>query len=268
LEKLAAVFDITSVMTFGGEPLYYPDVVCAIHRKAADCGIETREVITNGYFTNSAEKSRSIAEALADAGVNHLPISVDAFHQEHIPVEPVRRFVRDVINAKIPDAFLYPAWLIDAEHDNPYNRKTREILARFADLPIPVLNHGGVDLNGSAAKFLSEYFPDRRPLNPADADLAEPCAGLANIDNMVIVPNGDVMSCGFAIGNIYTEDILDIVRRYDPYENEAMAAVINGGIAGLLACAEKRGVQFDISEYYASCWDACNAIAECLSSKI
>jgi len=266
VEKLSAVFDIDSVMTFGGEPLYYPEVVAAIHRKATDCGIRIREVITNGYFTNDAEKSKSVAKLLFDAGVNHLPISVDAFHQEYIPIEPVYQFVRDVIDAKIPDAFLHPAWLVSAEHDNPYNTKTREILDKFSDLGIPASKHN-IDLNGSAARFLSEYYPEQQPLNRDDPNLATPCDGPLNIRGFLINPNGDVGVCGFVIGNIYTEDILDIISRYNPYENEGMAAMINGGFAGLLSYAEKRGVQIDISKYYSSCWDACNAITECLASK-
>ena len=267
VEKLSAVFDITSVMTFGGEPLYYPEVVAAIHKKAMDCGIKTREVITNGYFTNNPEKSKSVAQLLFETGVNHLPISVDAFHQEYIPVEPVYQFVQDVIDAKIPDAFLHPAWLVNEGHENPYNKKTKEILEKFSDLNIPVGKYGGVGLNGNAAKFLSEYF-EAAPLNPADADLSTPCGELANVRCIGIEPNGNVGTCGFVIGNIYEEDILDIVRRYNPYENEIITAIINKGIGGLLSYAEKQGVIIDISKYYSSCWDACNKIVECLSAKL
>ena len=267
IEKLSTVFDITSVMTFGGEPLYYPDVTAAIHRKAADCGIETREIITNGYFTNSAEKSKRVALSLLDAGINALFISADALHQEFIPIEPVYRFAADVAEAKIPGAFLHPAWVVDKHHSNPYNDKTREILARFSDLPIAV-GSNTVDLNGRAAQFLAEYYPERQPLSLDDPDLSTPCAELANVQGFGIEPNGNVACCGFVLGNIYTEDILDIVRRYSPYENEGMMAVINGGVAGLHSYAEKQGVHIDISKFYSACWDACGTIAGCLSSKI
>ena len=266
IEKLSTVFNITSILTFGGEPLYYPDVVTAIHKKATDCGIETRTLITNGYFTNSAEKSKSVARSLADAGVNRLMLSVDSLHQEKIPIEPVHRFAADIVEAKIPNAFLYPAWVVDKEHDNPYNVKTREVLERFSDLAIPVSDEGGVSLTGDAVQYLAEYFPEEKPLNRTDPSLAEPCDSPLNVGTLGINPNGDVKICGFTIGNIYTEDILDIVRRYNPYENEAMAAIMNGGIAELLSYTEKQGVNFDISKYYSGCWDACCAISECLTA--
>lgn len=261
VKKLASVYDVKSVMTFGGEPLYYPEVTAAIHKAATECGIETREVITNGYFTNNAERSKAVAEMLADAGVNHLPISVDAFHQEHIPIEPVYQFVRDVIDAKIPDAFLHTAWLLGEEHQNPYNEKTREILAKFSDLPIRVGKHGGVAPSGHAAKYLREYF---KP----ELITSEPCSGPLNVTCISIEPSGDVGVCGFVIGNIYKEDAIDIVTRYNPYENEGMLAVIQGGVSGLLSYAETQGVVIDTAEYCEACWSLCNAAAKRLKPQV
>lgn len=34
-------------MTFGGEPLLYPEVVCKIHKAAEEMGIPERTIITN-----------------------------------------------------------------------------------------------------------------------------------------------------------------------------------------------------------------------------
>ena len=50
-------------------------------------------------------------------------------------------------------------------------------------------------------------------------------------------------------------------------KNLVLAAIINGGVGGLLSYAEKHGAMIDLSKLYSSCWDACNAIAECVSSK-
>ena len=51
IKKIAELFPVSSVMTFGGEPLLFPEVVCAIHQAAASCGIPKRQIITNGYFS-------------------------------------------------------------------------------------------------------------------------------------------------------------------------------------------------------------------------
>ena len=81
VRKIAAHYKIRTVMTFGGEPLLYPDVVCTIQRTAYDLGIAKRQVITNGYFSREPEKIRSVAADLKDSGVNDLLLSVDAFHK-------------------------------------------------------------------------------------------------------------------------------------------------------------------------------------------
>lgn len=50
VKTLSRIFPVSSVMTFGGEPLLFPETVCAIHQTAASCGIPARQIITNGYF--------------------------------------------------------------------------------------------------------------------------------------------------------------------------------------------------------------------------
>ena len=66
---LADEYDMASVMTFGGEPLLYPEITCAIHRTAAECAIPCRQIITNGYFSRDEERIRQVARMLAEAGV-------------------------------------------------------------------------------------------------------------------------------------------------------------------------------------------------------
>ena len=65
VRKVAAVYDIKTVMTFGGEPLLYTDAVYAIMTAAKELNISKRQVITNGYFSKSREVIRNMAEELA-----------------------------------------------------------------------------------------------------------------------------------------------------------------------------------------------------------
>ena len=50
MRKIAAEYNIKTVMTFGGEPLLYADAVYAIMKTATELNIPKRQVITNGYF--------------------------------------------------------------------------------------------------------------------------------------------------------------------------------------------------------------------------
>ena len=203
VRKIAAEYDIQTVMTFGGEPLLYPDAVYAIMTAASELNIPRRQVITNGYFSNNADKIRYVAEQLAACGVNDLLLSVDAFHQETIPLDVVKQFAAEATKCGIPIR-LQPAWLRSAVDDNPYNRKTREILDSFADMDITA-NEGNVIFpEGNALKYLAEYFTDTLPENPYVEDPR-------NVRCVSFSPNGGVLG-----GNVCERDVMEIINDYNP----------------------------------------------------
>jgi len=81
VRKVGEKYNPKSIMTFGGEPLLYPEIVCAIHREAMNEGIPVRDVITNGFWSGKTEEIQEIANNLVKCGVNEVSISVDCFHQ-------------------------------------------------------------------------------------------------------------------------------------------------------------------------------------------
>ena len=203
VRKISAEYDIQTVMTFGGEPLLYPDAVYAIMTAASELNIPRRQVITNGYFSKNADKIHEVAEQLAVCGVNDLLLSVDAFHQETIPLCLVKQFAAEAKKCGIPIR-LQPAWLVSATDDNPYNRKTREILGSFADVKIPVGEGNVIFPEGNALRYLAEYFTDTLPENPYAEDPRD-------VRCVSFEPNGDVLG-----GNVYGRDITEIIRDYLP----------------------------------------------------
>jgi len=203
VRKIAAEYDIQTVMTFGGEPLLYTDAVYAIMIAATELNIPKRQVITNGYFSKNADKTRAVAERLAACGVNDLLLSVDAFHQETIPLDVVKQFAAEAKTCGIPIC-LQPAWLRSAVDDNPYNRKTREILDSFADMEIHVGEGNVIFPEGNARKYLAEYFTDELPENPYVEDPRD-------VRCVSFEPNGNVLG-----GNVYERDIMEIIKDYAP----------------------------------------------------
>ena len=152
----------------------------------------------------SDEKIKEVAEKLSRSGVNDLLLSVDAFHQETIPIEIVKAFARECVSLNIPIR-LQPAWLVSSTDDNPYNRKTREILNSFSDMKI---QEGNVIFpEGNALKYLSEYFKDSAPENPYIDDPYD-------VRCISFSPNGDVL-----FGNVYKNGIEEIISTYFP-QNE------------------------------------------------
>ena len=201
VRKIAAEYDIKTVMTFGGEPLLYTDAVERIMTTAKELNIPKRQVITNGYFSKNAKKIREVAERLAACGVNDLLLSVDAFHQETIPLDVVKQFATEAKKCGIP-VRLSPAWLVSAMDDNPYNRKTREILDSFADMELAVGEGNVIFPEGNALKYLAEYFTDELPKNPYAEDPRD-------VRCVSFEPNADVLG-----GNAYERDIMEIVNNY------------------------------------------------------
>ena len=203
VRRVAAEYDIKTVMTFGGEPLLYPDAVCEIMSAAREMNVPKRQVITNGYFSKSREKIRETAEGLFLCGVNDLLLSVDAFHQEAIPLDVVKDFASEAVRLGIPIR-LQPAWLVSDDDANPYNVETRRILGEFSGQGIPISDGNVIFPEGNAVRFLAEYFCDSMPENPyVDDPMDVRCLSFS--------PNGDVLD-----GNVYSDDIIKIIESYNP----------------------------------------------------
>ena len=135
--------------------------------------------------------------------MNDLLLSVDAFHQETIPLDAVRAFAAELKGNGVP-VRLQPAWLVSPTADNSYNRKTREILDSFCDMDIPESEGNVIFPEGNALKYLADYFTDELPENPYVED---PC----DVRCMSFAPNGDVLD-----GNLYRRDIMEIINNYAP----------------------------------------------------
>ena len=203
VREIAAAYPIRTVMAFGGEPLLYADTVDAIMACASALGIPHRQVITNGYFTRDAAKMREALQQLSASGVNDLLVSVDAFHQEYIPLGAVREFVLLAKAYGIP-VRLQPAWLVSRDDDNPYNEKTRELLATFCDTGIAVSEGNIVFPEGNARVYLKEYLEKA----PVDNPYVE---NPYDVRTVSFSANGDVLS-----HNVYRESMHAILEAYQP----------------------------------------------------
>ncbi len=203
VKRISAQYGIKTVMAFGGEPLLYPDAVYAIMAAARDAGVDKRQVITNGYFARSREKIREVALRLSECGVNDLLLSADAFHQETIPLSVLRIFIGEALECGIPIR-LSPAWLVSETDENPYNRKTKQILAELSALGARVGEGNVIFPEGNAKKHLAAYFEKDPPRNPYEEDPKD-------VRCVSFSANGDVLG-----RNIYKNDIIEILKAYYP----------------------------------------------------
>lgn len=207
LSDLKSEYDIQSVMTFGGEPLLYPDIVCAIHSCAKKMNIPKRQLITNGYFSKNSDTIRAVAEEIVYSGINDLLLSVDAFHQETIPLEPVKFFATE-LKCRNVNIRTSPAWLVSREHINPYNTKTKELISEFKSLGIGESCGNVIFPSGNALRYFSEYFENYGiSANPYEENPFD-------VKAISIEPDGTLFG-----QSIYTEKVSDILKNYTPKEN-------------------------------------------------
>ena len=202
VERVCRYYEIKSLMTFGGEPLLFPETVCAIQSAAERAGIPRREIITNGFFSRDSRRIAEVAHMLAESGVNRVMLSVDAFHQETVPLAPVELFAERVRTEGIP-VEIHPAWLKAPEADNEYDGKTRELMKSFRENGYSVSEGNIIFLKGKAVELLGGAA-DEAPADPYEEDPG-------NIRSLCFDADGGVLG-----GSIYKNDIIDIIKAYSP----------------------------------------------------
>lgn len=203
VRKIAGEYDIKCVMTFGGEPLLYPETVYAIHKAAKEMNIPKRQLITNGYFSKDTEKIGVVVRELVESGVNEILLSVDAFHQETIPLEYVKVFAQAVKKNDV-EIKAHPAWLVSPEDDNSYNIRTKEILKQFNDIEIETGEGNVIFPAGNAIRYLNEFFDlSKKVENPYDEDPYD-------VKAICFSANGDLLG-----ENIYRKDVSEILSEYE-----------------------------------------------------
>lgn len=246
-----------SIMTFGGEPLLFHNTVCAIHGAAKLHGIVSREIITNAGWPRSEAEFREVAFRLAESGVTKIAISVDSFHQQYIPLDVVERNVKSLKDAGIPELGWNPCWVVSREHDNPLNRRTREILGQLEHLDVPESFGNNVQPSGNALIYLREYMPSKVS-DPAGSCEDVPYAQrLDKVSNISVEPDGTITVCkDLVVGNAKTREINKILRSYNPYAIPEIAAILRGGMSQLIELAQTQGVEPDPDGYYSIC-DMC-----------
>lgn len=268
IKRASERYKLESIMTFGGEPLLFPETVFAIHKAALDAGVPVRQIITNGYWTKDMAKIEEIAFGLAESGVNKILISVDAFHQEYIPVEAVKKAAKALQKYSSINLKWSPCWVVSEKDHNQYNEVTNKILKELEELNINVGRGNVVSPEGAALENLKEYLPKKKNLLKSrctDMPYTDP---LDSIKSVSIESNGDVAVCrGFRIGNVANEDINAILDSYDPYKNPLMKIIIEKGMEGLLEISENKGIKVDTRNFYSIC-ELCIFIRKRIDEKI
>lgn len=77
----------------GGEAILYYEQLKSCIACAHGLGFEAT-LVSNGFWGANYEKGFEMIKGLAEAGLTHLSLSVDQFHQEYVPITSVKNAIR------------------------------------------------------------------------------------------------------------------------------------------------------------------------------
>ena len=258
VEQLAERHPLERVGIVGGEALLRPELALAIGKMAKAHGIDDVMIAgTNCSWATSDEKTRQVLTSLKDTGIR-ISFSVDAFHQEFVPVDRVERACRIARELGMDDAPQRPnAALLDSmDADNPYDRRTRELAASLESkghrvVPCPP---GRVMYSGRAARLSSHYAGPRSV--PEDVCNSVPwvSGSLEALSGIQIDCDGWVMvEHGISIGNARQTSLREALDRYDPVNTPIVKTLIHEGPIGLTRLPEARGFKLRDEGYVDKC---------------
>ena len=258
-------YSITSTMIYGGEPLLSIDHIVELFGIAAAHNIPTIDLITSGFinYVESKESIHNVVDKLSTSGVKRILLSVDAFHQERIPIEYVEWFINRVVELNFCEILLHPAWLISKESNNSFNLQTQKILDELSDkYHIGISSGNFIIPSGSNKQHIGQFYSHNEIHMDKKCGEIPYTNPLDRITSLRILPNGNVNICrGTTIGNVFDQSIEDILNSYSPEHSFLSSILYNKGVQGVYELAKKYGATIKPTEYYGTC-DFCS---DCIS---
>lgn len=252
LAETSSVSTLKSFMVFGGEPMLFPSRAMAIFEKAHQLRIPKIDMLTNGVWGKSQHRAAKLAMQLKDAGLNVLGVSVDAFHQQFIPLEYVRNAGVASVRAGIEQVTWNVAVVESINGENEYDMRTAEILKKLEPTGIDAHIHRVIPV-GRAATNLRRHLQRE--------SLQGPCIGDSLIENVLtdpqcitIEPSGEVNICwSLTVGNAKKKPLSQILREYDWRKDLIIRTLVEEGPIGLVKDARRQGFRFQRHQYLNKC---------------
>ena len=157
LDEAVSLSNLESFMVFGGEPMLFPDQTISAFSKAQKQRIPKISMLTNGVWGKTEQKAEELACRMEKSGLNILGISVDAFHQQFIPLEYPQRAALASIHAGISEVTWNVTVVESLSGKNKYDRKTAKILKLLKPVGIEAHMHKVLPV-GRAARNLRRYL--------------------------------------------------------------------------------------------------------------
>lgn len=243
LRAIKDAHPLECVTIHGGEPFLYLDIVKHIVTEARFLGIPKTWVITNGYWAKDEHTTERKLQELKQAGLSGITVSVDAFHQEYIPLESVIRAI-ECSSLQGFDTVAVDSYFLGSEEDeNHYNAETKRILLELQDLTGVHFSKYSARLEGRGAETLASFLRTQHEIPSGRCPFPFWLGGdFLNPEGIEIDYGGNVTLCpGLSIGNARNEPLSDILDRYDAYAHPLISILSQKGPIGLYDLAMRKG---------------------------
>ncbi|MFX0018200.1 MAG: radical SAM protein [Promethearchaeota archaeon] len=240
LENITQNYNISEVNFFGGEPLLNYNLLISLIEEAKKFDIPKIGLPTNGYWGKDEETAKKYALKLKEVGVNLIGFSADAFHQEFIPLENVKRAIKAAHKAEIETILIIAQTIGAPNESNSFNNETNKICKNISnEFKFCQIIKSPLQVRGRAIKNLLEYYP----INSVPS---EKCS-IFRAPMYMIDPNGWVFSqgCqGICLGNAKKDSLLKIISEFKPRKHPIIGKVMGkGGVGSLLELAIEKGYE-------------------------
>jgi hypothetical protein len=220
VEQLSERNPLDTVGIFGGESLLKPELVFAMGKMAKDYGVPNVMIAgTNCAWATSDERTRQILTSLMDADIG-FGFSMDAFHQEFVPLDRVERACRIARELGMTDGPRPNAVFLESmEANNPYDQRTRELAAQMESMGYQIVPcpPGRIMYSGRATNLSIHDSGSRSVPDETCRDVPWVCGSFERPSGIQIDCDGWVMvEHGISIGNTKKSSLPDILDDYDP----------------------------------------------------
>jgi len=223
----------------GGEPFLRPPLLHTAVSAAAR--VAPVRVLTSASWAAEPAAARAKLVLLQEAGLHTLSISVDGFHQAHVPLVRAATVIQAARDVGIPDITIESCFIVPEQPNGFFDHRTEQVLAELATL----CELDGIPVRRRRAKFIGRAADQLSPFLPTQPVAALHCPLLEDPDpvsSVSVFPGGWVTVCpGIAIGNLRWQTLQEILANWRAHP--VLRALHSEGFAGLTRLAREHGVQ-------------------------
>lgn len=242
LTDLSKTQALQAITVHGGEPFLYFGILKGILKKAKELDIKERWVITNGYWAKDAKIAERKLFELKEAGLLCITFSVDAFHQEYIPIDTVRIGIEAATKIGFEKVAVDSYILGMEDLNNEYNIMTRYATSHLKDLTNVRFAKFPLDLEGRASDYLVDFVEPSSKIPDSKCQFPFWLGGdLKNPEGIEIDHEGNVTFClGICIGNAKDQSLNDIIENYNYQKHPIIKIIEEEGPIGLIQLAKEK----------------------------